>query len=294
MTAPFDPIDDVGFVPVDTIAMGERLRPVDLSWATALGQVMLRDGQRSPIEIARNPSEDAEQPWLLVSGAHRLRGAQLAGIEAIKAIEISPSENERRIAEISENLFRRDLDPVDRAGFIAELVEHRKLRAGIKPDVRGQALVATLRWKKAVASEAGDAAETISAAYGFTDELADTIGLTTRTLRNDMLLHRRLPASIRTDLAGSPVLRNATQLRALAKLEAEQQSAVIRQLQAGAKTVAEAIERFNPKRTVAPEEKRLSAFLGAWGRMSVGERKGALAAIAEQLPAGWSLSGLRS
>lgn len=50
----FNVSDDVGFVRVDQIEMGDRLRPVDESWAMALGQIMVRDGQRTPIEVCRH------------------------------------------------------------------------------------------------------------------------------------------------------------------------------------------------------------------------------------------------
>ncbi len=293
----FNPSDDVGFVRVDQIEMGDRLRPVDEVYAAGLGQVMQRDGQRTPIEVCLHPFAPH---YTLVTGAHRLRAAQLIGLEHIKATVISAGEMELKLAEVSENLFRRDLSPYDRATFVAELVALRKIKAGIDPAKDGRTVSATARWQKSLKIEADDTTAKIAVAYGFSEDVAAAVGLSVRTVRDDVLLYRRL-TPITIDALRSvnhPLLGNASQLRALAKLEPAQQADVVGALLGRgkfdgkpAKTIAEAQARMANRKAAAAEDKRLSAFIGTFNRMSIAEKRGALAVLADMLPAGWTLTG---
>lgn len=124
----FEPVDDIGFINVSDIDMGERLRPVDPVHVEVLGRAIMREGQATPIVVCRLPGRN---DWTLVAGAHRVEAARKFDIEQLKAEIISPDKIGRRQREISENLWRKDLDPIDRANFIAELVRLAKLRAGI-------------------------------------------------------------------------------------------------------------------------------------------------------------------
>lgn len=273
-----------GFVLVraDQVDEGDRLRPVDPVWAEALGQIMAREGQRTPIEVCRLPGRSR---WTLVAGGHRLAGARLADIEFLRAEVVGADRDERRSREISENLWRDDLLPLDRAAFIAEAVAIQKRRAGIDPAKDGRAVSAAVRWQKQLAEDAGDASATIAVAYNLTAELVDAIGLSARTIRDDLMLHRRLPASLIEKLRGAehPVLLQFGQLKALAKLDEVAQHRAVDALVAGATTVAKAVGTNRPS---DPDAKRLSAFIGAFSRMGVAEKKAALFQLEGMLPAG--------
>ena len=281
-----DVVDSVLLLPVDEIDVGERLRSIDPVWAGALGRVMTAEGQRTPIDVCQLPGRSR---WTLVAGGHRHAGAISAGMAYIKAIVVTADAAERRMREISENLWRKGLEPVERAAFIAQLVALHRVKLGLAPDGDGRFASAMVRWKKALQSEADDATETISVAYGWAEDVAEQLGYTSRTVRNDLLLHRRLPAGLAERLPGHPVLKNATQLRALAKLDDREQARVVDRLANGAKSVSEAVARLRDNRRPQPEDKRLSAFIGAWSRMSVTEKKGALAQLAGMMPAGFRI-----
>jgi hypothetical protein len=292
-------IDALVSVRVDQIELGERLRPVDADWARALGQIMARQGQQTPVEICRLPGQSN---WTIVTGAHRLVGARSAGIAYLKAIVVGADRAERRMREVSENLWRRDLEPIDRAAFIAELALLYRQRAGIaKADHRSKSVPS--KWKQALQAEAVETLETISNVYGWSEEIGAQLGLTSRTVRNDLLIYRRIAPSLIDQLRRErhPVATNATQLRALAKLEPEQQREVVEYLVwrthpsgvGPVKSVAAAIALTRDNLSAAdPETKRLTTFLGTFGRMSLAEKKGALAQLAGMLPAGFSIEGV--
>lgn len=293
----FEPVDDIGFIDVDDIDMGDRLRPIDPVHVEVLGRAMMREGQATPIVVCRLPGSTR---WTLVAGAHRVEAARRFDIPQLKAEIIGASKLERRQREVSENLWRKDLDPIDRASFIAELVRLAKLRAGIDPEASAQQVAAHARWQKNVKQQAADTCDTVSHAYGWTDEIAEKVGLSRRTVERDVLLHTRLvPSEIaRLRKRGHPVATNAAQLRSLAKLDAVDQSKVVSlllhadmKLGQPAKTVGEAWSRIQGKVKTTPdaETKRLSAFLGAFSRMSLTEKKGALEHLSGQLPVGFRL-----
>ncbi|CAN5453683.1 hypothetical protein BH09PSE4_BH09PSE4_13820 [soil metagenome] len=291
------PLDDTFMVRTDQIDMGERLRPIDEVWADALGGIMVRDGQKTAIELCRLPGRDR---WTLGgAGGHRLRGAQIHEIEYLRATIVSNSAAERRMREVSENLWRLDLDPIDRAAFLAELVMLHKQRSGIDPARDGRVASAAARWQKAVKDETADTTATIAVVYGWAKDIGAQIGLSERTVRDDLTLYRRLSPSLVARLrdARHPIAKNATQLRALAKLDAAEQEKVADRLLLRSNSrefvtlkVGDALASIRGDRPVAdPEAKRLSAFLGAFARMSLTEKKGALAHLAAQMPAGFSL-----
>jgi ParB-like chromosome segregation protein Spo0J len=284
-------IESIVSIRVDQIEVDEknRLRPIDRVWAEALGTIMAREGQRSPIEVCRLPGRER---WTLVTGGHRTIGAASAGIQYLKAIIVGADRQERRMREVSENLWRKGLEPIDRAAFVAELVTLHKLRAGIDPGKDGRAASAQARWQKVLKNEANDANVTMTVVYGWADEIGEQLGLSRSSIERDLLLYRRLPAGLieRLRTARHAVASNATQLRALAKLDEREQREVVGLLLAGARSVGEARATLSQKPKAAPEDKRLSAFIGAFHRMSLAEKKGALEALRPLLPAGFNLT----
>ncbi len=270
----------------EEIDAGGRLRPVDPVWAEALAGILQAEGQRTPIEVCRLPGR---KTYTLVTGAHRHAAAAKRGL-MLRAEVVTNDAAERRLREISENMHRRDLAPLDRAAMLAELVAVHKVRAGLDPNADGRTASVAARWQKALQNEADDTTATIAVVYGWTSDIAGRIGLSARTIRDDLLLHRRLPAAGVEQLreVAHPILNNAAQLRALAKMDESEQRKVIRRLADGARTIADARDA---KSAQPADAKRLSAFIGAFGRMSLSEKKGALAQLAGMLPAGWSLQG---
>ena len=287
------------------VRMGERLRAVDPIWAEALGGAMERDGQITPIDVCP-VYDDHNFDWELAGpGGHRLQGALVREHDGIEARVVSSDLDVQRRREAAENLFRRPNDPMERAAAIAELVRIAKQRAGVDPQKDGRAVSAAVRWQKAVKAEASDANVTMTVAYGFTAEVAGELGLSASTIERDLALYRRLAPSLVARLreARHPVAANAGQLRALAKLEENQQRTVVDYLlYAGMslgnpvpKTVAEALSynKNGPAHRgdrADPEAKRLSTFLGTFQRMGLAEKKGALAHLAGMLPAGFTLA----
>jgi hypothetical protein len=232
----FPPADPGDVIPLDPndIDLGERLRPIDTVHATAIGQSMKRDGQIHTVDVRR-----VENGWQLAgAGGHRVTGARLAEIPIDCRVVIFDRDTSRR-REAAENLFRRANDPVERAEAIAELVRLQRDRAGLEEVERRDS-----RIPLKVRDEAAGMCDTMSHIYGWTDEIAAELGFSKRTIQRDLFLYRGLRPSVIELLREKrhPILKNASQLRAVAKLEPSEQAFVARQLANGfAKTAGEAI-----------------------------------------------------
>jgi len=282
-------VDQVVLLPVDAIDDSDRLRPIDPVWAAALGRIRAVEGEDEPISVCRLPGRPG---WKLIAGGHRLAGARLEGWSHIKAVVRSADALERRRREVSENLWRKGLDPLDRAAFVAELHELLRAKAGLEPVADGRAVSIAVRWQKALRAEAADTNDTMSLVYGFTTEIGASLDLTKRSIERDLQLHRRLAPDVAAMLRRHPVGRNAAQLRALTKLsEADQRRAAGMILCGEAKTASEAIALLAGRTKPAAEDKRLSAFIGAFERMGTAERRAALKTLAGlKLPKGVTLT----
>lgn len=291
-----EPLSDFILIRTDEVDFDDRLRPVDIAWAHAVGDMMARDGQDTPIKVCRLPGRNR---WTGVVGAHRHAGAVHANIEYLKAEVTSANHDDRRLTEIRENLFRSDLSPLDRAAFVAEAVAIHKRRAGFDPSADGRVTSVAARWQKAIKDEAADATATIAVVYGFNDQVASELGLSKRTIEGDLMLYRRLPPSLvqRLRAANHSAVKNASQLRALARLDPAAQTDVLRALVGDdgwepVATVAEAVKRTQPSSfsvPKSPDQKRLNTFIDTFSRMSAAEQMGALSVLRDLLPKGFAI-----
>jgi hypothetical protein len=297
LSGPAVPIDGLMRIPVNEIEMGERLRPIDEDWAERLGEIMQVEGQRTAIEVCQLPGQKS---FKLVSGGHRLAAARLfMDLSPLKAELVGPEALDRKLGEISENIWRKELAPYDRAVFIAELVRTLKLKRGVDPDADGRTVSIQTRWQKALKEEAEDTNLTMTFVYGWTQEAADKLGYSKATIERSLTIYRRIPAVMIGHFRNRqhPILNKGSDLLKFAKLdEIEQKHVYGLLMHANAKhkeapfdNVSEAIDASREKPKTSSEDKRLSTFIGTFQRMSLAEKKGAIPHIQSMLPKGWKL-----
>ena len=217
----------------------------------ALGRLMAVDGQRDPIKVVERKGSPK---WRLVTGRHRLRGAELEGIP-VYALEVIGKAEELADLEASENLHRRPLGPIERAKFTAALVQAAQERiAREHGNLSHQKLGAKARWdrvrhgeakaEEALRDDTDDACAKIAQAYGWEESVGEALGMSRRTIHNDLSLFRLLvepfPRLIEA-LSRHPVVgENAAQLKAIAQVREEaRRRQVIEALLANAEIGAE-------------------------------------------------------
>lgn len=107
---------------ISSIHVGERLRPIDMDYAEAIAASMSEHGQISPIMIRKTPAKKGT-PYTLVAGGYRTTAATLLGWTEIDAIIVKADAVEAQLLEISENLYRNELNSLDRAIFVMKYRE---------------------------------------------------------------------------------------------------------------------------------------------------------------------------
>jgi ParB-like chromosome segregation protein Spo0J len=87
--------------------------------------VSIRDvGLLNPISVTRDgKNNEGKNQYVLVAGSLRLKAAQLLGQKKIDAIVLDRDEDEARLCEIAENLFRDELSVLDRSELITEWLD---------------------------------------------------------------------------------------------------------------------------------------------------------------------------
>lgn len=266
-----------------------RLRPIDSDAVAYIAASIAKDGLINPIDICQLPNQKSGQPYRLVAGGHRLAAFRLLGIETIPAFVRSNDTLGRKSREIAENFFKAELSPIDRAAFVAELIETEKARMGIASDQDGRALN-----KRQTPKELKDQLDNdlciLHKSFGIQEQVANKLGLEQSQVSR-MLTIYRLPAAIVDRARALPIGTNASALRTLAKMSPSGQNLALDLLETGkARDITHAKAIMANKIELMPENKRLNAFLGAWSRMGKREREQALYAIASQAPKGWVIA----
>lgn len=284
---------------------GNRIGFLHEDKAAALGRLMAVDGQRDPIKVVAQP-KNADQPWRLVTGMHRLIGARIEGI-TVWAIEVTGKPEDLADLEASENLHRRPLAPIERAKFTAALVMAAQKRiARQHGNLSHQQRGAKARWdavrkgevhtEQALKDETDDACAKIAQAYSWEESVGDALGMSRRAIYNDLTLYRLLIEPFPTDLvealAAHPVVgENASQLKAIAGIRDEgQRRAVIELILSDPELSAdEAKVRHgigSADNSAAPRrelEKYRNQIKGGWQRLSFGERRAFIPDLAGML-----------
>lgn len=294
------------------IFIPERIGFLHEDKAAALGRLMAVDGQRDPIKVTRVfPSKSIEKckaegnrPWRLVTGLHRLTGAQMEGI-TVFAIEVKGKPEDLADLEASENRHRRPLGLIERAKFTAALVtaaQERIARAHGNLDQYQRG--AKARWDRVrhfeetaeavLRDETEDACATMAQAYGWEESVMEALDMSRRTIHRDLALSRLVIEpfpEFAEALAKHPVVgNNGAQLKALLDLKDEGvRRKVIEALLADPEIgvedakIAAGAGAAVPLATPVAHQKHYNAIEGAWGRLSLDQKRQFVPKLASML-----------
>lgn len=277
----------------DHVDEGKRIGFLHEDKAAALGRLMAVDGQRDPIKVVAQP-DNADKPWRLVTGMHRLIGARIEGI-TVFAIEVSGKSEDLADLEASENLHRRPLAPLERAKFTAALVMAAQARiARQHGGLKQQQLAVKARWdavrsghirtEQALKDETDDTCATIAHVYGWEESVGEALGMSRRTIHNDLKLYRLLiepfPAETVEALARHPVVGdNAAQLKAIVdvketkhRLQVIERLLADKELSADEARVQVGVDKPVNKAPVHAYQKHYNAITGGWSRLGKPEQ----------------------
>lgn len=258
-----------------------RLRPIDPDYATFLAASFEGKGVLTPIVVT--PRGDG---FKLAEGGHRHAAMGLLGWtdlvvgEHVRIEEMD--EFDRRLREIDENLIRNDLNPLDRALFLAErrkVYEERNKVHGHGGDRKSQKF----------AEEGKSQTLRLGFAPRFTTDVADKVGLSERAVQLALHIAEKLDPVAIAKLRGTKIERNQQALLALCDLPADKQIAAARTIAEGeAKTVSEARVAIGVDKAPStdPQPRILSLLLDAWSKASRTTKANFLAEIGAEFVKG--------
>ncbi|MDO9499000.1 ParB/RepB/Spo0J family partition protein [Falsiroseomonas sp.] len=248
-------------IPLDLIDVGPRLRAVDLAYVELIAASMRESGQKTPIEVRRSETDPGR--YLLVAGGHRVAAATQAGLAELEAIVSDLTDDEAQLAEIDENLMRRELTPLDRAVFLSA---RKDVWLRLNPETgHGK-------------SKKNKAQEESAGLHSFDKITAKRLGMDPSTIRRS-IARARIPADVRAMIASHPVAESGAELDKLAGYPVETQRAIAACLtrpDKPARNIAGAhAEIVGPVRETAEAVARreFGALLSAWRKAGQRARK---------------------
>jgi ParB family chromosome partitioning protein len=203
--------------PLSDIHIGDRLRPIDPAYVEMIAASFTERGQISPIMIRRTPAKNkGATPFTLVAGGYRTTAAKLLGWTEIDAIIVEADAREAQLLEISENLYRNELNPLDRAIFVMKYRELWEEQHG-PIDSKKNLKIGTK------APKGNDYPSAFCAGREFSKQVQNRLGFGAETYKLVNRIGQNLHPSLRQAVRGTEAETEQSTLLKLAKLSADDQ-----------------------------------------------------------------------
>lgn len=268
-------------VAIADIHVPERLRAVRDDYAGVFALLINRGRELPPVKLRRTPN--GKQKLELVAGAHRLRGYELAGRDAIDAQIVKADAKAARAEEIEENLYRYELTALERAAFVAEYrrlfeEEFGEIKRGgntFVSDAKGSIRqLGGLMGNSAKLAELNLAGLVEDSQEGlFYARAMDRLGLSRRTAERLCTIDRNLQPALRTALTGGPWEDNQAAIERLSKLEPTLQVGIARAITEQGMAPDEAEQAMLARPKVSAQQKVWSRLTDTWGRADVARKR---------------------
>ncbi|GBQ25035.1 putative transcriptional regulator [Gluconacetobacter sacchari DSM 12717] len=258
---------NVEMIPLDQIAVGDRLRSVDPDWVALIAASMREHGQRVPLEVRKlNVSKALERTgkkYELIAGAHREAALREIGADTAACVVLKVTDLEAQLLEIDENLCRRELSPLDRATFLAE---RKRVYEELHPET-----------KRGGDRRSDQSEEVFALIASFTTATAERLGLTKRAIEIAVARHRNIVPDVRSKIAGTWIADSGAQLDALAKETPEMQRRIADFIAQwpGIRQVGEIVRQIENRPKAKPPT-AYQKFIGVWKVADAGGRSAIL------------------
>jgi ParB family chromosome partitioning protein len=195
----FKEVIDMQSIPIASIRIENRLRPLDGAKVAELAASIAEIGLLQPIGIRPDGT--------LVYGYHRLEACKQLGWTEIPAVVVDGDDLRAELAEISENLIRSELTLLERAEHLAQL---KAVYEQLYPNARG----------------VGRPTKNGATVAPFSEWAAAQTGLAQRTIQHYVQLVESLAPEVRDAIRRTPIANDGAELKSLASLEPSKQRAV--------------------------------------------------------------------
>lgn len=202
-------------LPLNAIAHGERLRPVDRVAVEALAANIEAIGLQSPIGVVA----DGPSQYRLVYGGHRLAAAAALGWDDISAQILDVDALGATAHELADNLVTRDLTIAERMKFLAEWKEVYDVQTG-----------ASKRGGDKKSAEYKEKNQRPKVGLCFSKAAAKKIGLSNTTIKTAVQHYQAIASDVFEQVIADPEWSNSGPLLKQLALSDETQQRYILQL----------------------------------------------------------------
>jgi hypothetical protein len=215
---------EVTLINVGKLRRRDDARPINRATVSALADSMREMGVLNPLRVRHTPIfQNGQQGdgYEVIAGAHRLAASEGAGISDLPCVIVDDDDLHAELAMIDENLCRAELGPADTAASVAR---RKELYLLLNPTTAHHVAGGHAKHGSASAKSA------------FAEDTADRTGRSRRAVEVDAARGKALGDDLKR-VSGTS-LDKGVELDALAKLEPEQRSEIVRRAQAGEKVSA--------------------------------------------------------
>jgi ParB family chromosome partitioning protein len=254
---------------IKRIHTGDRLRPVDDERVAAMASSLDALGQISPIMVRVAPAKNkGETPLILVAGSYRLAAAKLLGWTEIDAIKVAADALDAQLREIAENLFRNELNALDRSIFVMKYRElweerHGKIEQGGDRRSKGH----------------DDLLKVFSSGRELSMRVQEEFGFGPSKYKRAVRIGQNLHPSLRAAVRGTKAERDQTKLLKLCRLSADEQIRIAAALREEPDVDLAMSFLKAPKPAIDPQAQLLDRLVKAWEQASDETREEFLATI---------------
>lgn len=240
---------------VTDINIGERLRQIDEAHAEMLAESLHQTGRLRNRPEVRQQKKGKSVIYTLIAGGHRMRAIQIVEWNEVEVDVYEGTDDEVRLWEIDENLVRHELNPLDRAIFLAE---RKDVYERLHPEAK--------RGGDRKSNSHGDSS------IGFAKATAERINnLSEATIFRAVAIAKGINAAIRQRIAGTGLAHKQSELLALTKLSPAEQNTALDLLLAEepkAKTVDQAMRIIRGVRApeVSANDQAFDKLIDLWRR----------------------------
>jgi len=260
-------------IPLSSILVLDRERPVDEDKAQAYAANMTEVGLINPVTVRTTPAANGgKTPYTLVTGAHRLRAAAINEWPEIDAIVVSKDVVDAQLMELSENIFRT-LSELDRAAFLASYRQVWEQKHGKIDRTRNLKAGQNSPNCNDCTSEIFAPGRTLS------KRAQELFGFGERTYFNVVKIGQKLSPALRAVVRGTPAEDDQKLLLKLAGMAETDQAAVVGALKIEP-DIYKALDILKPEKPKAdPQAALLKTLIRAWGAAEEETRSAFLAEI---------------
>lgn len=260
-------------IPLKDIDVSDRLRDIDEDHAQAIAQSIRGMGMEQPEEpIKVRRTHAGRKPWTLVDGGHRMRAVELLGGKEIIYAEKKLNKDQARLSEIDSNLMRAELTALDRALFLAE---RKRIYEKLHPETKQGGD------RK---SEAAKNQNDTDVVLKFTDDVAERLDLSPRSIERSVMIANRLPREAVKALRGTPEANNLTRLLKLARLEPDQRAMALNLFREDVPLADAMVQATGGKPKPKPfVEQKFEALVLAWKQAPFASQKKFLALMKSEI-----------